>query len=494
MLPSVTEVEIDREIVGRQGLRGFIECSWPEVESVPFVDNWHIGCLAEHLEAQTNGEIRFLVITIPPGCMKSLSVCVFWPVWEWGPRGKPGTKWIFGSYGQRLSQRDAIRHRNLIDSPWFRERWPGVEIPYQNTRSAMDFANSRGGWRFSTTVKGGVTGRHADRLVVDDPTKPQDTTGSRAAMGTELDNVIDWYGTTLSTRQADPKTTTQTIIMQRLHERDLAGHVLDQGGFVHLNLPMEYESKHHCTTVISGDQRTVEGELLWEARYPKAEVDRLKKSLGSVGTASQLQQRPSPAGGAIFKEQWFKFWGHPASEFPTLPTKGNQLQAWDFAFKGKPTGGKKRSYTCGQAWLNAFPNFFLLGQERDQVEFVGALRLLYKLSAAFPKAYRKLIEDAANGPAIVSVAKKKLSGLKLVSPGGGSVARAEAVSVFVESGNVYLPHPNIAPWVDGLIAELLAFPMGANDDQVDCLTHALVEMTAGAGAIYAQAMAELGQR
>jgi predicted phage terminase large subunit-like protein len=257
---------------------------------------------------------------------------------------------------------------------------------------------------------------------------------------------------------------------------------------------MEFETRFPCVTQWGSDKRTEEGELLNPERFPREEVDALKRSLGSRGSAAQLQQRPTPAGGSVFKESWFQFWGHPASPFPELPKRGTKLQAWDFAFKGKPTGGKKRSYTCGECWLNAAPNFFLVDQERDQVEFVGALRLLYRLSARWPDAHRKLIEDAANGPAIHSVAARKLTGLKLVSPGGGSEARAQAMSVYFESGNVWLPHPSIAPWIEDYIAELLAFPNGANDDQVDCTTHALMDMSAGVGALYAKAMAELGTK
>jgi predicted phage terminase large subunit-like protein len=426
--------------------------------------------------------------------MKSLSVCVFWPVWEWGPGQSPSTKWIYGSYGARLSQRDAIRHRNLIDSPWFKCRWPGIHIPYQNTRSAMDFANNRGGWRFSTTVKGGVTGRHANRLVVDDPTKPQDAMGSRAAMATELDNVIDWHDGTLSTRQADPKTTTETVIMQRLHERDLAGHLLKTDhGYTHLRLPMEYEPKFHCVTGIGEDKRTEDGELLWPDRYPRAEVDRLKTQLGSRGTASQLQQRPSPAGGAIFRKEWFRYWGAPGCPFEAIPKRHTKIQSWDFTFKGAPIKATKRSFVAGQLWAHAAGNYFLIAQERGQWAFVESVQALLRLSSAWPDARKKLIEDAANGAAIHNACQNRVSGMVLVPTGGGSEARAEAVSPLLESGNVYLPHKSIAPWIVDLEAEWLAFPNGANDDQVDCGTHALVHMSAGAGTLklYRDAMAQL---
>ncbi len=493
MLPAINEIELDQEIVERQGLRGFVEVAWPEVQTCEFIPNWHIDIVCDHLEAQTNGELRWLVINFPPGCMKSLAVCVFWPVWEWGPRNKPDTKSIFASYGQRLSQRDAIRHRNMVDGPWFQARWPTCKIPFQNTRSAMDFANNKGGFRFSTTVKGGVTGQHANRIVVDDPTKPQDTIGSRGALATELENVIDWWDQVISTRQADPKTTTKTIIMQRLHERDLAGYVLDNDpDVVHLRLPMEYEPKHHCSTRIGSDPRTEPDELLWPERYPREEVDRLKRQLGSQGTASQLQQRPSPKGGRIFRRDWFQYWGHAASPHPQLPKRHTLIQVWDFTFKGE-SAGKKRSYTVGQVWAQSGANMFLVDQVRKQVEFVGALRMLYDLSKKWPKALWKGIEDKANGPAIYSAAKNKVTGMKLIPASGSKEERAQVAAVSFEAMNVWLPHKSIAPWIGDYEDEHLAFPMGANDDQVDCTGHALVKLTSGVARLYAAAMAELEQ-
>ena len=485
------DVDLDRELVKRGGLRQYVELAWSQVEKTPFVPGWHIDEISAHLEAVTRGEIRTLLVNVPPGMTKSLQTCVFWPTWEWA-EVEPTSKWLNLSYSSGLSRRDAIRARNLMCTPWFKARWPGLYIPHQNTHSATDFQNNKGGRRISSTLKGGVTGHHANRIIIDDPTKPMDASGRRAIVGTELDMVIDLYDHTISTRAAEIKTLSIVVIMQRLHERDLSGHMKEnESDMVHLRLPMEYEPKFHCSTKIGGDRRAKDGELLCEERFPRKEVDKLKRKLGSVGTASQLQQRPSPIGGAIFKQEWIQYWGHPASPYPELPDRVRMIQSWDFAFKGAPTGRSRRSYVAGQCWASKGSDFFLIAQERGQWEFVESCHAVLRMTKAYPKAVRKLFEDAANGPAIKSALGKRVTGIKLIPTGGGSEARAQAVSPLFEAGNVWLPHPSIAPWVTDLVAELTGFPMAAHDDQVDACTHALVNLTAGAANAYRTAMAKV---
>lgn len=517
------DAEIDLQIVERSGLRGFVEVAWPMVQkAAEFVDNWHVGEISAHLEAVSHGEFRNLIINIPPGCSKSTIVAVMWPAWEWA-EVDPSRRYICGTYSSTLSRRDAIRHRNLVDSTWYRHRWPGIGIPYQNTRSATNFQNNKGGQRISTSVKGGVIGEHGNTFIVDDPTKPLDAEGRRAILGTELDAVIDWWGGTMSTRQADPKTTKRVIIMQRLNVRDLSGHVLDEEGedeWVHLRLPMEFETKFPCVTrpirkrylesgrakrprpriEIGGDPRTEEGELIWPSHYGAKEVATLKRKLGPRGTASQLQQRPSALEGAIFKAYWIQYWGQPGTRYEKLPERMRLIQSWDMTFKGAPTRGQKRSWVAGQAWGASMAEMFLLDQERGQWELVGQLQALARLTRRWPKAHTKLIEDAANGAAVVSAAKRKVAGLKLVPTGGGSEARAQAAATYFEGpeemtpGNVWLPWPGMPgfEWVTDYVAELLAFPNGANDDQVDSTTHAVVYLGTGAARRYAEAMANLG--
>lgn len=495
------EIDLDRELASRS-LLGFVRVAWEQIEKDPPVFSWHNELVCECLEAVSRGYVRDLVVNIPPGFTKSLSCAVFWPTWEW-IEIDPALRYIFATYADTLTKRDAGRQKNLVDSPWFQARWGDrVSFPRHLSRSVKVLENAAGGMRFSTSIKGGVTGRHAHRIVVDDPIKPLDVEGTRGALGTELDLVEAWWDRTMSTRQADPKRTARVVVMQRLHVRDLAQKVLDEiDGVVHLSLPMEYEPTTHCEVrwigaggeeIVHEDPRTEEDELLCEGRYDRAETDRLKKSLGSLGTASQLQQRPTPEGGLVFQKEWFQFYGGPGSARAEVPEKRREIQIWDMTFKGKPSDrGKKRSFVCGQAWAQVGADFYLLDQERGQWTFTQQQKALRRLTGRRPRAFRKYVEDAANGAAIVDTMNAEIGGMKLVPTGGGSEARAEAAAVYFESGNVWLPHPSIAPWVDELVEELLVFPMGRYDDQVDCVSHAVVLLARSVAKKYKKAMAEI---
>lgn len=445
--------------------------AWAEIEPSVFVQGWHVDALAEHLEAVTRGQIRRLLINMPPGCMKSLSVSVLWPAWVWATLD-PSHRWIFASYSAALSRRDAVRMRNLVDSPWFHARFPGIEIPRQNTRSATDFANSRGGWRFSTSTEGSVTGRHADTQVVDDPIKPADTLNAGGVEGAALDKVIEWWRSTMASRQADPKTGRRVIVMQRLHERDLAGAMLAEGGYEHLILPMRFDPARKFSTSITlrngarvpfqADPRIESGALLWPERFPEDAVSDLEREFGASVAAAQLQQRPSPAGGDLFRAAWFEH------RWKILPARMTLIQSWDLRFKDSASSG---DYVVGQVWGARGGEYYLIDQVRGRWGFVETLARIRELSARHPLARLKLIENAANGPAVADTLKREIPGIVLVTPEGGKYARANATAPLWEAGNVKIPEA--APWLADFIGEHLTFPKATHDDQVDAASQGL---------------------
>ena len=523
-LETLDLIALDRDLASRS-FRAFVEIAWPYVEKQAFVPNWHIDATCTHLEALSAEAIRQLIINQPPGTSKSLITSVLFPAWEWACVDA-GLRWIWTTYGASIARRDGVRMRNLIESDWYRERWPHVVIPRQNTRSATEVVNSAGGARYSTTVHGASLGKHAHRIGVDDPIKPEDTRGSRAALATEIDYVIDWWGGTMSTRQADSARTAKVVVMQRLHEKDLAGYCeKEEDGWVVLRLPMRFEAKfasHNRWTqrkrvivaqsesetlrstatgaleeVEVRDPRVDEGDLLDPVRFPEAEVAKLERLLGDQAPG-QLQQRPTRLGGRVFRKDRFQYWGTPTTKYPTLPENCRLVQIWDCTFKGaEGAKGKKRSYVCGQVWAQVGADCLLVDQERGQWELMETIAAVHRLCGRWPRAFRKYVEDAANGPAVVSTMKKKVGGWKLVSPGGGSEARASAAAVFFGDetmpGNVYLPHVSVAPWIVTNEREMLAFPLGANDDTVDCLTHAVVILAEGAASALAKAMENVSQ-
>ena len=473
--------EIDCELANRH-LREFVLQAWFIVEpSTPFVPGWHVDAIIEHLEAVTAGQIRNLLINVPPRHMKSLLVSVFWPAWEW--IRFPERRWLYSSYGAQLSIRDSVKCRRLIESHWYRERWADrfALTSDQNTKGRFD--NDRSGYRLSTSVGGAATGEGGDRIVCDDPNNVNEVESDAVRKATN-----DWFDVVMSTRTNDPKTATKVVVMQRCHQQDLSGHLLEQGSWDHLCLPAEYEGSNTVTSIGFSDPRKEHGQLLWAERFGSKEIESLKVSLGSYAAAGQLQQRPSPAGGGIIKRHWFRYWQPRGANLPPVMVQlpdgmyisitaidiphhvDEQIQSWDCAFKDLATS----DYVVGQAWGRLGSLYLLADQIRGRMDCPATIKAVRELSAKFPGALAKLIEDKANGSAVIQMLSHELAGILPVNPEGGKIARAAAVSPLIEAGNIYLPHPSYAPWVHDFIEECAAFPNGAHDDQVDAMTQALL--------------------
>lgn len=460
-------VGADRDWIRRKGFRGFMREAWPLVDPHALVWGWHIDAIAEHLEALHRREIRDLVINVPPGMSKSITCSVLYPAWVWGPGADPSHRWIMTSYSERLLLRDARKMRTLVDGQWYRERWPDVRIPKDRTAStaAGVYFTTRGGMRYSATVRGSVTGDHADTVGVDDPIDPQ---GASATSGAELDAVLEWWTGTMPSRYRDHARSGRFLVMQRVHERDLTKE-FKRAGATMLCLPMRYERAHPHR--YARDPRTRDGEILCPARIPEAEVLRLEEALGPNRAAAQLQQRPAPAGGGVFKGEWFKRWTE-------LPPDGAWTISVDCTFKVTSDG----SFVVIQVWYQVGPNFYLVDQRRERMSFTETLVALLAMLDAYPSVLKTLVEDKANGTAVVDVLKAKVPGLLLVEPHGGKEARANAVQGLPAAGNVFVPDEALAkypdgrkgaPWVPAFIAECEGFPRAMNDDQVDAMTQFL---------------------
>lgn len=307
------------------------------------------------------------------------------------------------------------------------------------------------------------------------------------------EGAIDWWSNVMSTRINNPKKRRRIVVMQRVHEHDLSGHLLDQGGWTHLNLPAEYEGGKcivtGCVFHWDKDPRRTEGDVLWQDRFGKAEIQQLKKDLKEYGAAAQLQQRPAPAEGGILKRHWWRYWCHPGQEATLPPVRVKQLdgtyleikpiplpyvftkeaQSWDMAFKDLSAS----SYVVGQQWGLVGPNCFLKDQVRGQFDFVGTLAAVRSFNQTHRLPSVKAVEDKANGPAIISVLKHEIAGIVPHGVVGDKQARAAAYSHVVHAGNCFLPHPSIAPWVDGFINECATFPNSEYDDQVDAWSQAM---------------------
>jgi len=438
-------------------LSAYIKQAWDVIEpGKEYLHNWHIDAISEHLEAVTAGQIKRLLINIPPRYMKSISVSVCWPTWEW--IRKPETRWIFSAYSASLSTKHSVDRRTIIQSDWYRKNWGDRFFLVSDQNVKTEYLNDKRGVMVSTSVGGTATGKGGNRIVVDDPHNPQE-----AQSDTQRESGVTFFNQTLTTRLDNKKKDAIVVVMQRLHEKDLSGYLLAQGGWEHLCLPAEADKKTIIHMPISGKEIIrLPDDLLWPEREDVKEIAQVKKDLGSYGYAGQYQQRPSPAEGGIFKRHWWQF-------YTQVPQCQEYIQSWDCAFKGSA----ESDYVVGQVWGRVGAQFYLLDQVRAKMNFPATLQAVRNLTAKWPQAYLKLIEDKANGPAVISTLFAQIPGLVPVNPEGGKEVRAHAVSAAVEAGNVFLPSPQIASWIDDWVEELTTFPNGEYDDQVDAFTQAV---------------------
>jgi predicted phage terminase large subunit-like protein len=461
------EAALGAALLTRQAERFFISYVkqvWPVLEpATPFLDNWHIHLIAEYLEAVTAGEIKRLLITLPPRYMKSLLVSILWPTWEWITY--PSRRWIFTSYSETLSLKHSIDRRTVLQSDWYQTRW-GRQVQLSADQNVKgEYQNTKRGLMVATSISGGITGKGGDRIIVDDLHNPQ-----QAESDAQREAALVYFTQTLGTRLDDKKTGAMVVVMQRLHQRDVSAlcHDLD---FVQVCLPAEAEEPTTLVFPRSGRVHHREvGSLLWPAREGRAELELQKKILGSAAYSAQYQQRPAPPGGLMFRRDWFRY-------YDELPPLQECAQSWDMSFKDS----SESDYVVGLVAGRHGADLYLLDRVKGQWAFSETCRQVRKLVARYPQAKLILIEDTANGPAIIDALRHVVPGIVPVQPEGGKLARARAVQPLVEAGNVYLPNPRphgtLVPdraWVEDFVHQLTVFPQGTHDDDVDAFTQLLV--------------------
>ncbi|MDE1904974.1 MAG: phage terminase large subunit [Rhodospirillales bacterium] len=449
---------------GRRHLRDFIPLAWPIVEpTTPFMPNWHIDAISEHLEAVSRGEIRNLLINMPPRCAKSTIVSVMWPVWTWATT--PAFRWLFASYALSLAIRDSLKCRRIIESDWYQRHYGDMVqlAPDQNLKSR--FENSARGYRYAVSVGSSVTGEGGDAIVVDDAHNAK-----MAGSALIRESTLDWWDQAISSRLNDPRTGCKVIVMQRLHERDLSAHVLEKGDYVHLCLPLEYEANTKCVTALGWeDPRRLDGELLWPERIGPTEVAQLKIALGVYGYAGQYQQRPTPRAGGTFQQAWM------GKRYRTLPQMPQVIQAVDSAFKE----GVANDYSVIATWGTDGIGYYLINIWRDRVDFPGLIQAIRDQAAAHaPSAI--LVEDKASGQSAIQMLHRTTAlPVIAVAADGSKESRADLISPLFEAGRVYLPES--AEWLAAWIDEHVHFPRGAHDDQCDTTSYALRYLSADRG-------------
>ncbi|WP_322884244.1 phage terminase large subunit [Sinorhizobium medicae] len=443
-------------------LSSFTKAAWHVLEpGQPYKHGWHLDALSEHLEAVTAGEILRLLINIPPGTMKSLSVGVMWPAWEWGPKGLPHMRYLGTSHSLPLGIRDNLKMRRLVTSEWYRERW-GRQVELTSDQNAKTkFENTATGFREAMAFTG-LTGSRGDRVLIDDPLSV-DNANSDA----ERENVNSTFRESVPTRLNNPDRSAIVVVMQRLHEDDVSGLILaNDFGYEHLMLPMEFEPERRCYTSIGFvDPRKQEGELLFPERFPREVVERDKKVMDAYAVAGQFQQRPAPREGGLFKAAWLK-----PCYLKDIPTR-DTLSVYggsDYAVTanggdytvhgaiGLDAQGRMwlldvwRKQAASDQWIEAFCDMVLHWKPNGWAEETGQIK-----SGVGPFRDRRMRE------------RKAYVVCEAFPTRGDKAIRAQSIRGRMALDGLYVPID--APWYEAFVSELLTFPAGKNDDQVDML-------------------------
>lgn len=426
----------------------------------PFFMNPYIELLAARLDACRRGEIKRLIINIPPRHLKSICASVAFPAFLLGHN--PSVAVISASYGQDLSDKMARDCRNIMSSNFYKEIFP-TRLS-EEKHSIEEFVTTQKGYRLSTSVGGVLTGRGADFIIIDDPMKPDE-----ALSETRRKSVNEWYDNTLYTRLNDKQNGCIIMIMQRLHEDDLVGHVLEQEKWEVISFPAiaEQDEEHMVKTPLGilKFQRKA-GEPLHPERENLATLAVLCQTMGEYNFQSQYQQAPMPPGGGMVKKQWLKFYepGEQPAKFDLI------LQSWDTANKVTELS----DYSVCTTWGKKKNDFYLLNVFRRRMEFPDLKRAVRE-QANFYKATTVLIEDKASGTQLIQdLQHERLRGVKAYEPtaaGNDKVMRLNAQTYAIENGQVLLPRE--AHWLEEYIKELTGFPGSKYDDQVDSTSQAL---------------------
>ena len=456
-VPELRSIEAE---LARRSLHSFLQYfAWPVLmPATKFVDNWHIHAICEHLEAIKNGQIKKLIINMPFRALKSTLVSQAFPAWEW--IHTPSLEYLTASYAKDVATRDAVNSRHIIESDKYQSCFGDCFHMTSDQNVKTRYQNNKAGMRTVTSTDGAGTGFGGNRRIVDDPISAKEADSLPAVLAS-----IEWWKGTMSTRANDPVNDATIVVHQRVNEKDLTGYLLaEESGWDHLILPMRYEREFTKTTSIGfKDPRTTDGELLHPKRLPEEIVKDLEKSLGAYHTNAQLQQRPDSRGGNIFNRNHWKF-------YKVLPELEEVAISADCTFKDLQTS----DYVAIQVWGRKGADKFLLYRLRERMGFAATVQAVRTVKAKFPKALAVLIEDKANGSAVIETLKKEISGIIAINPEGGKVARAYAVQPEQEAGNLYLPDPSLDPGIETFLSEVSSFPTPTvNDDEVDAMTQVI---------------------
>lgn len=446
----------------RRDLATFAERVFHTLEpGTEFVPNWHQEHMAFRLTRAVRGEVRRLIATVPPRSGKSYLTSVAVPLFVLG--NHPEKRIICVSHTEDLARKFSVDRRTVAQSAWYRATFPRMQLV--GRPRDLEFETTMRGSCYAVGVNGAVHGRGADFIIIDDPLK-----GLQALSEAERRRVNEFYDNTLITRLNDKRTGAIMIVMQRLHENDLVGHVLERDEWDVISLPAI--ATEDGVFQLSDDPEDVyhrrAGEALQEEREPIEVLDQIRRVQGSLTFQAQYQQDPAPAGGNVIHRDWLRY----CTEEDRPERFERIVASWDTA----STLNDRSDYSVGTVWGAVGLDYYLLEVFRDRLEAPDLRRAIVRLSEYW-QADITLIEDTELGRAIAhDLQRTGHLRPSLHRPSFDKEARLLAQSARFESGQVHLPDE--APWLGAYIQELLAFPNGRHDDQVDSTSQALNWLTA----------------
>lgn len=462
-----TADDAEREICKRS-LVAFAKRAWPVLEPATELKwDWPLDVICEWLTDVTEGRRRRVLMNVPPGSMKSLLTGVIWPAWEWGPRGLASHRFLATAHKQDLAVRDNTKCRRLIQSAWYQNLWPIDLVGDQNSK--LKFENSATGFREAMAFTS-MTGSRGDRVILDDPHSVDDA-----------NSLVKLAGDVLTFREALPSRVNNdqsaiVIIMQRLHEADISAVAADLG-YDHLIIPMRYEEGRAGLTW-RGEAK--DGTLMFPDRFSEETVCELERTLGAYATAGQLQQRPAPREGGLFKPSWFE----PISVIPGDIER--TVRAWDLAATAKATSNDP-DWTAGVRMSRTKSGTFIVEHcNRFRGSPMEVERTLLNQSEIDGQRVTvRLAQDPGQaGKAQAESLVRKLAGytVKVERPTGDKATRASPLASQAEAGNVRIlvtGDPSRDAWVQPFLDEMALFPAVAHDDQVDAAADAFNELALG---------------
>lgn len=449
----------------RRDLYAFTErCFYELNPTTRFLPSWHIEVTASALEACRRGEVNRLIINQPPRSLKSLCASVAFVAFLLGH--DPSARIICASYGQDLANKHAMDCRTIMNRAWYRDLFPHTRL--SSERQALhDFFTTQQGYRLSTSVGGTLLGRGANLVIIDDPLKPEE-----ALSDTQRKAVNDWFDHSLYSRLDNKKDGRIILIMQRLHEDDLVGHVQAAEPWTVIRFPaIAEEDETHVIQTPYGTRRFERraGEALHPEREPLEVLKHLREALGEYNFSGQYQQAPSPLGGGLIKIEWFKTYT-PAD----LPAKFDTVfESWDTA--NKPS--ELSDYSVCTTWGLKDKHVYLLHVLRKRLSYPELKRAVREQAAAFSPEII-LIEDKASGTQLIQdLVNEGMHAIKKYEPTMDKITRMSTATSTIENGFVHLPDK--AAWLGEFVHELASFPNGKYDDQADSTSQAIAWLKQG---------------